>query len=132
MRVIILNREKLIFIVVVRVTNVPIQHAIQFKRHSRFGRLKRYRIGIDEDHVRRRDAVALTLVLINVVSGEERQPRSGPDESIEEEKIVARVVLALAHASLTTDWKQDSRDTRHAHVGVTTAQRELRIRRPIN
>src|SRR5688572_10602782 len=132
MRVIILNREKRVVIVVIRITDIPIQPAIQFERHSRFGRLKRHWIGINQDDIRWGYAVALTVVLINAISGVERQPRGGLYKSVGEEKVFARVVLALADASLITDRKQDSRDARDADMRVTAAQREFRIRRPID
>lgn len=138
MRVIVLRPradQSIFVIVVVLITNVPIETAIQLNRQSCLGGLVTHWIRRDQCSwvsSRIRQQAALSNVLIDSIGRVEGQARMKPRDRIDKEEVVFHEVLATAkemphavekvlHYGIAVD----------SMVGVTSAERNVGRRSPV-
>ena len=91
------TNEHTFVVVVVLITNIPIQSAVQLDCQPRFRRLKTHRIGTDEESgIARRigEARSLPIVLVDSIAEVKSRPRGQSAHTIYIEEIVPHVVQA--------------------------------------
>src|SRR6185369_7225403 len=102
MRVIILRpwpNYSAFVVIIILVTNVPIEAIVQLNRESRFRRLVTHRIRRDQcSRIARRigHPISLTVVLINSIGREQRRSWSDSRHGLHVEEIVSRNVETVA------------------------------------
>src|SRR5690349_20717019 len=98
MRVIVLrpwSNQRALVVVVVLISNIPIEPAMQPDRETRLRRLKTHRIRRDEETgiaCRIRHARSLTVVVVYPVTDEQRRARSHLRHRVDVEEVVPHVV----------------------------------------
>ena len=103
MRVIVLrpwSYYRAFAVVVILITNIPIEPVVQLDSQSCFRRLKTHRIRRDQrSRVSGRisNATPLAIIFVDSIGGKQRRPRSDPRHRFYEEEVVPYIVQAVAN-----------------------------------
>src|SRR4051812_37986526 len=101
MRVIVLrpwSNDRTFGVVVILITNIPIEPVVQLNREPRFGRLITHRIRRDQGSWiagRISHSISLAVVFIDSIGREQRRPRSNSRYGFYKEEVVSHDVEVI-------------------------------------